>query len=109
MEGVYRCWGQGLSQSVAEPPASVLHTVGPTRVLRTPNSSPDSPVFVLAMLQCNSSSTVASGKYKGACLSVVIQYDLVQGQQADTKVGGAGERHRAAADWMVPGCGGGTG
>ncbi|KAL4425073.1 hypothetical protein ABPG77_010387 [Micractinium sp. CCAP 211/92] len=38
---------------------------------------------------CNSSSTVASGQYKGACLSMVIQYEFLQGQQADTKVGGA--------------------
>lgn len=58
---------------------------------------------VPCLLQCNSSSTVASGHYKGACLSMVIQYEFLQGQQADTKVGGAGEWYRAAgeAGWMV--------
>lgn len=39
---------------------------------------------------CNASSTVGSGQYKGACLSMTTQYDLVLGQQADTKLGKAG-------------------
>ncbi|KAL4431043.1 hypothetical protein ABPG75_006299 [Micractinium tetrahymenae] len=39
---------------------------------------------------CNASSTVGSGVYKGACLSMSIQYDIVLGQQATTRLGTAG-------------------
>lgn len=55
--------------------------------------------------QCTAANVVQSGPLKGGCAAMAIQYDLLNGLQADTQLGTAGGRrpgrHCLLARWPV--------
>lgn len=55
-----------------------------------PSTNVHAALTILPCLQCNATSLVQTGPLAGGCTAMTIQYNLVQGKEADTKISNAG-------------------